>query len=277
MTSKKHTSKRVLVLPDAHFPFHSEKATACVLHVAQVWRPDEIVILGDWLDGAAFSSHPRRSFAERAPAFVAGEVAPCNAYLDKLQGRSHRPLVYCEGNHEARVERYATGLGDVGADLYSLLSPRRLIEHRVDATGRPHSQRRNFTWVPYMGRGVHSHYQITRRLKHSSALIAVHGWSTAKDAARVHLDLARDTSVVFGHVHRALHTTSRNRLTGEILQAWSPGCLADLVPPYTANSPSDWTHGFSLVYVGRDSWMSYNVPIFADGSAILPDGRRVVG
>lgn len=250
---------------------------ACVLHVCRAWRPDLVVILGDWLEGAAFSSHGRRSFAEKAPAFVAGEVAPCNDFLDKLQGRNHRPLVYCEGNHEARVERYATGLGDVGADLYALASPRRLITHRVDAAGTPRTPRKNFVWIPYLGKGVHSHYLISPRLKRSSALIAIHGWSTAPNAAKAHLDLARDVSVVHGHCHRAQSHTSRNRLTGELLQAWSPGCLRDLHPTYMANSPSDWTHGFSMIYVGRDSWMSYTVPIFSDGSCILPDGREVAG
>jgi hypothetical protein len=250
---------------------------ACVLHVARSWSPDTTVILGDWLDGAAFSSHGIRSFAEKAPAFVADEVGPCNAYLEKLQGRTNRPLVYCEGNHEARIERYATGLGAVGADLYALASPNRLLAHRVDARGVPHRERKNFTWIPYLGRGGHSHYQITPRLKSSSALVAIHGWSVAQDAARVHLNAARDHSVVFGHVHRNQSVVSRNRLTGEILQAWSPGCLCDLNPTYMANQPSDWTHGFSMVYVGATSWISYTVPIFADGSCILPDGKRIVG
>ena len=250
---------------------------ACVLHVAQTWRPDKIVVLGDWLDGAAFSSHGRRAFSEAAPQFVRDEVAPCNDFLDKLQGRASRPLVYCEGNHEARVERYAVGLGGAGVDVYALASPQRLIRHRVDATGRPHRERKNFTWVPYLGNGTHSHHLITRRLKRSSALIAIHGWSTAKNFTKVNLDHARDHSVVAGHCHRMQSTTSRNRLTGELLQSWSPGCLVGLYPTYMANSPSDWTHGFSMVYVGSDSWTNYNVPIFGDGAAILPDGKRVVG
>jgi predicted phosphodiesterase len=277
LAQPKTPARRILALPDAHFPFQDQAAMACVLHVCRTWRPDEIVVLGDWLDGAAFSAHARRSFAEVAPAFVADEVGPCNAYLDALQGRRHRPLVYLEGNHEARVERYATGLGAAGADLYALASPQRLITHRVDAAGIPHRPRENFKWVPYLGAGVHSHYQISKRLRHSSALVAVHGWSFAKNAAQVHLDGARDVSVIHGHTHRAQSVISRNRLTGELLQAWSPGCLASLVPPYMANSPSDWTHGFSMIYVGARSWTSYTVSIHSDGSCILPDGRRVTG
>jgi predicted phosphodiesterase len=250
---------------------------ACVLHVAQSWRPDKIVILGDWLDGAAFSAHGHRTFAEKAPAFVSEEIAPCNDFLDALQGRSNRPIVYCEGNHEARVERYAVGLGGPGHDLYKLMSPRTLLTHRVNSHGKPRTKRKHFTWVPYLGKGVHSHHVIARERKHSSALIAIHGWSTARAAARVHLDKARDVSVVHGHTHRAQSDQSRHRLTGRLIKAWSPGCLCDLNPTYTANSPNDWTHGFSLVYVGRDSWTDHTIPIFSDGSCILPSGKRVVG
>lgn len=270
-------AKRVLALPDMHFPHHDPAALACVAHVVRVWQPDLIVVLGDMIDGAAFSAHGRRSFAEKSPGFLSGEIGPCNDYFDKLQGANDRPLVAHAGNHEQRLERYAVGLGGGGEDLYSLASPERLITHRVDARGRPHRARKNFTWVPYLGAGVHSHYQITPELKYSSALISLHGWSAAKNAAQVHLQAARDVSVIHGHTHRAQEVKSRHRLTDRILQAWSPGCLCDLYPTYMANQPSDWTHGFSMVYVGSESWMSYTVPIFSDGSCILPDGKRVVG
>ncbi len=266
-----------MFLPDVHFPYHDVAALACVLHVVQSWRPDEIVISGDWLDGAAFSSHSKRSFAEKAPAFLSSEVGPCNDFIDKLQGTIARPIVYCEGNHEARVERYATGLGEAGLDLYQLASPKRLIEHRVDARGVPHAPRKNFKWIPYLGAGVHSHHLITPALRYSSALIAIHGWSTAKDAAGVHLDRARDHSIVHGHTHRDRSVMSRNRLTGELLKAWSPGCLCNLNPTYMVNQPSDWTHGFSLIYVGEESWTEYTIPIFSNGSCVLPDGRQVSG
>jgi hypothetical protein len=275
---KTHTAaKRILVLPDAHFPHHDPAAMACALHVVRSWRPDEIVILGDWLDGSAFSAHGRRSFAEKSHGYLEGEIGPCGAYLDKLQGRNNRPVAYIEGNHEAWMERYAVGLGGAGKDLYALASPQRLLRHRVDARGRPGVERKNFKWVPYLGKGVHSHHLITPELKRASALIAIHGWSAAKAAAQVHLQAARDMSVIHGHTHRSQEVKSRHRLTDRLLQAWSPGCLCDLYPTYMANMPSDWTHGFSMIYVGSESWMSYTVPIFSDGSCILPDGKRVVG
>lgn len=271
-----------MILPDLHVPHHDPAALACALATAQVWDPDTIVVLGDWLDAALFSSHAKISLAEDcAHGFLASEVGPVNAILDQLQsrgkGRAGRELVYLEGNHEQRIERWAANAGGkLGRDLYKLVSPAHLIARRVDEDGRPHGARQRFTWVPYVGESCYSHYQIAPGSAEISPLVAIHGWSWGANFAAANMARARNVSVVCGHTHRAQSVTGRDPLTGRTIKSFSPGCLARLVMPYAANSPSDATHGLSLVYVAASgSWTDYTIAITNQGRAILPDGTEV--
>jgi hypothetical protein len=62
---------------------------------------------------------------------------------------------------------------------------------------------------------------------------------------------------------------------GRLQYSMSPGCLRTLQPAWTT-SPTNWAHGFALIYCRNDltSWTPYPVPIVR-GSCILPDGTQV--
>jgi len=253
-------AKCVLVLPDLHIPHHDRAALACVFKAYEHLRPDEVVILGDWLDCEQFSTHPKSSMAEvRAHRFVDDELQPCIEALDRLQARGNS-LVYIEGNHEQRIERFAISLGDgLGPELYALVCPRAIF-----AQGR-----KRFTWIPY--KSQLAHYEIT------PDLWALHGWSFAKSAARIHQDRAVSVSVVYGHTHRQQSEARRDPASGRVLKAWSPGCLCKLQPLYRQNMPTSWVQGFSIVYIGSGGrWTDYTVTI-QDGECVLPDGRQIKG
>lgn len=256
-------SKLVMVLPDLHIPHHDEAALDCVLRAYNYLKPQEVVVLGDWMDCEQFSSHGVQSMAElRAHRFLEDEVAPTNEVLDKLQKFKNK-LVFVEGNHEWRIERWAAKWGGrLGADFYKLMAPRKLLGEG----------RKNFTWIPYMD--DLSHYEITPALKNSTALWAIHGWSHAKRAAAIHLEKALTVSIVHGHTHRAQSYAKRIPETGHVLKSWSPGCLSKLQPLYRINNPTEWTHGFSLVYVGKHSWTDYTVSI-VNGKCVLPNGKEM--
>lgn len=270
----KRPAKTWLVLPDAHYPYQEQAAMNCVFHVAEHLDPDGVLVLGDWADCEAFSSHPKKTVMElSAHRFLDDEIAPLNDALDRLQGPGlDRPLVYLEGNHEQRIERVAVSMGSaVGRDLYKLVSPRKLFFHRVGEDGEPREKRKNFKWVPHIGKGTHSHYALR------PDLIAVHGWSTAKNAAKTHLDLGRSVSVVHGHTHRRQTFTARHPVTDALFTAWSPGCLSQLKPLFMANSPNDWAHGFTILHLGKNSWSHWDIPIHPGGWCVLPDGTEIKG
>lgn len=261
-----------MFLPDMHVPYQDNAAIHCVLQAVKIWKPNEIVIAGDMLDAAAFSSHPLKSMAELAAhRFIEDEVAPANWLLDQLQGpKRDRALRIVEGNHEYRIERCALSLGgSVGQAMYRMLSPRRLLGRRMDADGVEQGARKDFKWIPYMPKAAaHSHYKITKDL------IAVHGWSIAKHAAATHLAVVRSCSICFGHVHRFQHVQSRDPLTNRPLHSWSPGCLSQLNPLFMAHNPNEWVHGFTQIYVGKDSWTPCHVHIDR-GRCVLADGTQI--
>ena len=264
-------SHAVMVLPDAHHPYQDREAMAIVEIVAGLVRPERIVILGDWLDAAGWSRHPSRSHAEVALHNFASELDACGAAIDRLHAASGaREIVFVEGNHEARVEAVCLQLGPLGAAIYDMVSPRRLLTR-----GRPWLK-----WIPYSpsigerctprrGPGM-GHYKIT------PDLWAVHGWSIATHAAAKHLDFARTVSIVHGHTHRQQSVSRRLLENGRVVKAWSPGCLSELQPAWRHCLPTDWVLGYELVYCSNDlrAWTNFTVTIDR-GRCVLPGGTIV--
>src|SRR4030095_140728 len=110
---RKQRLNRVLLMPDTHRPYHSEAAFTTVLAVAEGWRPDICVIMGDFADFCEVSSHPQNpackfSFPE--------EVADVNAGLDDLdralKAAGCRDKRFLQGNHEHRLQRYVRANAD---------------------------------------------------------------------------------------------------------------------------------------------------------------------
>lgn len=264
-------SHAVLVLPDAHHPNEDKAAMRIVEVVAGIVKPERVVILGDWLDATGWSRHPARSQAEVALHDFAAELDACAASIDRIKAASGaREVAYVEGNHEARVEAVCLGLGALGAAIYEMVSPRlHLTRGRPWLKWIPYSPSHAERVTTYRGPGM-GHYKI------APDLWAVHGWSIAQHFAAKHLDLARTVSVVCGHVHRQQLVTRRLLETGRTVKAWSPGCLSELQPAWRHSTPTDWTIGFSTVFVSNDrrSWQEYLITVDR-GRCVLPGGTIV--
>lgn len=264
-----------LVLPDIHFPDHEPKALEIVKKVASILQPTNTLLLGDVLDCGIFSKHDRRTIRELADYdYQKLEVAPCNELLDYLQDNTKKMTYFLEGNHEQRIERWAVEVGRAGQEIYKMIAPAEVLGKR---NGNP---RKNFKLIPYdVPTGNRMGYvQIVPNhagMK-TGGLVGIHGWSWAKNAARVHLEKSRSQSVVFGHTHRIQLEASRDPWTGKTILAFNPGTLSKLQPLYsTGGNPSEWSNGFALIYVGKTSWTQYIIPINSNGSCVLPDGREI--
>jgi hypothetical protein len=97
---------KMLICPDVHAPYHDHAAWSTFLSVARQWRPDVCVVLGDFADFAAVSSHPK--VPGRLLPF-ATEVEYANDALDELGdalGRQCATREFLQGNHEDRLSRY---------------------------------------------------------------------------------------------------------------------------------------------------------------------------
>lgn len=255
--------RAVVVLPDTHFPYQDQVAVDVALKAISLIKPSRVVHLGDLLDCEAFSSHGRKKLSEgEAMDFIAQEITPARAMIDRAM-KSTDQWIQLEGNHEYRAERWALSNGFSGAAAFNGISPSRLLSE-----GRSNKE---FKWIPYIEQNKQvSGYKITRDL------MAVHGWSFAKHAASVHAERGRGMSVVFGHCHRMQYYATRDHFHNRVVRAFTPGCLAKLQPLYTMGNqpPTEWVHGFAIIYVGKRSWSEYMVKI-EKGGCVLPDGREV--
>lgn len=248
----------VIAVPDTHVPYEDPEALGCVLHTIELLKPRKVLILGDFLDATAFSTHPHKSLAEvRAQDFNQDEIQPANEYLDQM-GKHCDEIIYVEGNHEARIERAAATMGGQFSAVHSLISPRTLLSQG----------RKKFTWIPY--NSELAHYEVARDLW------AFHGWTHGTHAAYNHLQALRSVSGLFGHIHRQQSYVVRNPVSGRRIKSWSPGCLSKLQPLWNQTAPTNWTHGFDMIYVKNDlsEWTNYTVEI-QKGECILPSGKTV--
>jgi predicted phosphodiesterase len=224
--------------------------------VAERLRPDIVVCLGDLLDCGQFSVHPP-TYGMPETEYV-DDLAMANTLLDRLRATCKR-LVIIEGNHEHRLDRWAAATAE-GRGAYSMLAPRiRLMQGREGTV-----------YVRYgSADGRYPHYRLNGRI------IAVHGWSYARDATRQHLLISQGMSVIHGHTHRADASIVQNIWSaGKVVQARSAGCLCKTIPLYGTGRPVEWVNAFILGYLGRRSDTLYTIPVL-DGRCILPDGSEV--
>jgi predicted phosphodiesterase len=250
---------KTLILPDLHLGSHDDSALRVALKVAEDYRPEEVVILGDWLDAHELSAHQAGDRREALAAGYFTEVGHCREVLEFFEAlASVRRVTFIEGNHEYRVERWATATGGFAESVVDRVSPRTLLSE---------GRRAKFRWVPYKAEDTPSHVEI------APGLIACHGWSTAKHAAAAHLGRALGLSVVHGHTHRRQTYVLRHPVTGRQIEGHSPGCLSKLQPLWVSG-PTDWSQGVTLLNTVRDRWTLTAVPI-EQGTAILPDGRSI--
>ena len=252
---KQPKSKTMLVFGDVHIPHQSEKAVEVFCRAAERIKPHLLVCLGDLLDCGQFSTHPpTRGMPETD---YVDDLARANALLDRLQKTAGR-LVMVEGNHEYRLDRWAAATSE-GKGAYSMLAP------RIQLT-----KGRKCKYVPYGSvDGRYPYYAINSRI------IAVHGWSYAKQATRNHLQISQGKSVIHGHTHRADTAMTQNIWApGQVVQARGIGCLCKPIPLYGTGRPVEWVNAFLLGYLGRRSDTLYTVPIL-DNRCILPDGTEV--
>lgn len=267
------SARKIVVFPDIHFGLDiGNRVVEAVREVAirsiEYIEPDDVVGLGDLLEGAAFSSHPPSSVEKaKARGFIEDEVEPALKFLDRIQAASKGRLKLLLGNHEFRVDRWCMQHGLSTADAM-LMQPSRLLAFQAD--GQP---RKKIDIVPYVGPFPH--------LLLAPNLLATHGWSYAVQALRKCLDIARSSSVVIGHIHRFQETALRNPLTNETYYGWSPGCLCTRTPDYRANLPTDWAWGLTQIYQSKRNpkdWTHYHIRIeeFNDSvRAIMLDGHAI--
>ena len=257
---KKSSTYTRVVIPDTHGCFVDTEAAAAFLSDLDHLDPAEVVFLGDHLDCAGWlSKHHPFSTVQEARYTFEEDVDAANAFLDEVQQRTpNAEYHYIEGNHEERVEKFVVESTrqhpSDAAYLRKIFSPEAIL----------HLEQRK---MPYYRR-TKQYCDLRRRgmLKLGHCYF-VHGTTHAKHAAANHLGQHK-VPIVFGHTHRRQQAGTSDVLTE--LDAWCPGCLCVLEPMWKHSQPTDWSHGYGLQIVSRDTGE------FAHINAAIIDGRSFI-
>lgn len=250
-----------VILTDTHGSKVDPEAFAAVIADIARLAPDEIVHLGDSIDcGGFLAEHHTLGYVAEMDYSYADDVAAANDHFDRLQKAAPRAKFHLmEGNHERRVETYCVTKAlrsKTDAEfLRSLISPQKLL--RLEERGINY----------YRECEKHGESTVPGWLRLGKCWF-VHGISTAKHAARAHLDKAGG-NVVFGHTHRIDSAHDELPNVGPVA-AWNPGCLSIKQPLWRHTSPTGWGHGFAVQIVARSGeFLHLNIPII-EGRSLLP-------
>lgn len=169
-------SRSALVMPDRHIDTHDPYYDELLLKVEDDVQDDDIILLGDIVEGAATARH--RKNREQREAFQRERDA-ANAWLDAWDNvKEWDRKVYLEGNHEENLRRYIL---DEAPALEGMISWPELLS----------LEERGWEWIPYR-----SYYQYGKvRLAHDVG-------HAGKTAAALNL-AATQHNIITGHTHRA--------------------------------------------------------------------------
>jgi predicted phosphodiesterase len=221
------SARKVSVLSDVHVPHHDVEALTAAIKEAKRFQPDTLLLNGDYLD-----CHMLSNFAKDPEArdFKA-ELKMGREVLETLINEiAPTRVIYKEGNHE---ERYARYMGDHAPELLKLDHFNMEEIFGLDIMG-----------VDWVG---------GKRIIHCGKLPIIHGHEYVK-AVMAPVNVARGffmkakESIVVGHHHQTSEHTEP-KITGDIITAWSVGCLCDLHPKYMPLNR--WNHGMMNINLDK--------------------------
>ena len=231
----KMTSRRLLIVPDVHSPFHNKQSWAVMMATARFWKPKTIILLGDLIDFYCLSAHggsnPNRSL------LIEAELDPAKALLAELDSLGADKKIYIAGNHEYRLNRY---LSDHAPKLYNQFK----LEKQLDLKNS------NWQFIPYM------------QMYDSGKVLYTHDLGNS-GAYAVHQALPKaQHSVVIGHIHRMDYIIASD-IRGRGRIAMCPGWLGNpdhIDYEHSLLAKTQWSQGFALAEEWPDGITTF-IPI----------------
>lgn len=226
----------ILIIPDVHIPYHDPKAWSLMLKAARGFKPEVIVVLGDFADFYAVSSFKKDPLRANQ---LDVEIKACNAKLDELDALGAKEKHFIAGNHCDRLERY---LKDKAPELFTMLSVDELFKLK----------KRGWTYTPYR-----SDIKVGKAYFTHDA-----GGPTGRQAVYKVLDTYQHTTVI-GHTHRMAYVVEGNAVGNALLSAqfgWL-GDIAKIDYLHNIKAKKDWALGFGVGYLRQDNGFVYLQPI----------------
>ena len=232
---KQNKLKKVLFIPDTHRPYHDKKAWKLLLKVGKSFKPDTVVILGDFADMFSVSSHSKNP---NRVLKLAEELADVKLGLQELNSLNAKKKLYISGNHEDRLERY---LQDQAPELFNLMNIPQILE--LNQLG--------WEYVPYK-----SDYKL-------GAIYLTHDIGSAGRSSVFRCIDSYQHSNVTGHTHRMAFVVEGNA-AGEAKVAAQFGWLGDVEAAdymHRMKARKDWALGFGVGYLNESTGVVYLQPV----------------
>jgi predicted phosphodiesterase len=232
--------KKIIIIQDAHIDVHIPKAYEVVKKFIKAEQPDEIILLGDFMDVSSLSAWDYDKKRLMEGRRFQKEVELANKELDFLQANSKK-VTYLEGNHEDRIERYL----DKNPEMEGMME----LPVVLDLV------KRDIKFIKY-----NTLYKVGH-------LYFTHGFYTNINYTKKTLD-SYGCNIVVGHLHKPQTSFNTSKMT-ESRMCWGLGCLQGHEPDYLKGRPSNWNNGFAVAYVKDDGKFSmYPVNMSPTGSFI---------
>lgn len=227
--------KKLLIIPDTHRPYHDKRAWSLVLKTGKFFMPDELIILGDFADFYAVSSHNKDP--ERALRFN-DELSDVITGLKELKALKAKKNVFIAGNHEDRLTRY---LQSKAPELYNVVSIPALLQ--LDMLG--------FEYVPY------------RNFYQTGKLYLTHDVGSSGSSALQNALKTFNRNIITGHTHRmglVIEGSIEQKTHLSASFGWL-GNSAEIDYMSKAKVYKDWQLGFGIAYLDEKTGFCYVQPV----------------
>ena len=237
--------KRILLLPDAHTPYHDRRALEGLLlgKVLPAFKWDTVCILGDWWDNYSISQHTKTPTRERS---WKRESAVGKKLLQEFSKYKIRRKIQIRGNHEKWLEKL---LSDKAPALY---------EEVIDKTRPPNG----WEVIEYMDSTTVGKVNVTHDLGYS-------GINSTQQSLT-----ACGENIVIGHNHN-LTFVVRGDARGNPHLGASFGWLGDyrkIDYRHRMRARREWVLGFGVGYL-RPNGLVHIQPVPIIKYSCVVEGR----
>ena len=251
--------KKIVLLPDIHYPNHNVEAINAVFKFIKYFKPDAVNLLGDAME-MEFANHWKKKQGNVA---YFKDITVVNSYknfdddiLTPLESilPANCEKIYMEGNHEY----WTHGITSHDTTLKGSVEPEICLN----------LAERGWKWIPYIK-------DNRRGIVKYGKLLATHGFYTNK----YHAAKTADTfskSVVYGHKHDIQQYTKVTVDDIGYHTATSIGCLCNRAPEFMRGNFNSWVNAFGIVLLREDGMFNLYTPVIINGTFCF-DGKEFRG
>lgn len=233
---KIQNATNVLIISDTHFPYHDKKAIETAIDNKD--NIDTIILLGDMMDFYQLSSFAK----DPSLPTVRDELKICKDFLKYLREKfPHAQIIYYEGNHEIRLNRYIFTHAPVLYGIENITMSTLLDLHILN--------------INYVENGIGLKIGALHLLHGNEA-----GCRGGVNIARTML-LKTNDNCAFGNFHKTQSHSGRDLDGGEFVN-FAIGCLCGMKPKYLPIN--QWNLGFAIVEMHKNEFDFQNKRILSN-------------